>query len=68
MNTHVASVASNVGMIYKKLSPYIRHADQTQRRLILTAKLEAVALYASPLLFNESEVVQKRFENIVMRI
>ena len=68
MSSHVSSIASCVGRAYKNLQPFIKHASLAQRRVIIRAKVESIALYASPLVFNESESTQKRLKNILMKI
>ena len=68
MNSHISALASTVGMNYKKIQPYIAHAPMSQRRTILKTKLEPIAMYAAPLLFNESELCKKRLENILMNV
>ena len=36
METHIMSLASNIGMKYKELKPIIKDADLKDRKLILT--------------------------------
>ena len=68
MSSHLSSTASKVGMAYSQLKPYLRHASVQQRRLILTAKVESIALYAAPLIFNKNLQSQKRLERIMMKV
>ena len=68
LNAHVSALSSSVGMAYNKIKPYIVNASPKQRRIILKAKIESIALYAAPLAFNESESIKKRLENLIMRV
>ena len=68
MSSFVSSKASQVGLAYKKLKPFIVHASIPQRKLLIKAKIESIALYGSVLLFKENEHIQKWFENIIMQI
>ena len=61
MSSHLSAVASCVGLAYKQLQPYLQHATLPQRKIILKSKVESIALYASPLMFNETESVKKRY-------
>ena len=68
METHVSSLASNIGMKYKELKPIIKDADLKDRKLILTAKLTSTVLYAAPLFLGESTSCKKWHQDILMRI
>ena len=68
MSTHVTTIASTVGMAYKKLQPYISHANTNQRKIIIKSKVESIALYGSALFFNESKNVKKRLSGILKKI
>ena len=68
MSTHVTTLASRVGLVYRKLQPFLSHASVPQRKIILRSKIESIALCGSILFFNESERVKRRYEGILMRI
>ena len=68
MSSHISKTASRVGLAYKNLCPYLKHSSLVQRKILIKSKIESIALYGSPLLFNESEHMQKRFMSILMRI
>ena len=68
MNSHVASIASRIGLNFQQLKPFLKHANMQQRKTIMRSKLESIALYASPLLFNESQSCTKRLESVIMTI
>ena len=59
---------SRVGLAYKKLLLFIQHASLEQRKILIKAKIESLALYGGALIFNESESLKKRFLNIIMKI
>ena len=68
MESHLSSVASTIGLAYKKLKPYIAHAPPKQRKTIINSKLQSIALYCAPLIFNESSQCKKRLESVLMTI
>ena len=68
MNTHLSATASAVGLAYKYIQPYLKHAPIGQRKVILTSKVQSIALYGAPLVFNESESQKKRLEGIIMMV
>merc|ERR1711954_611005 len=68
MNAHVAALLSSIGLAYKQLKPVLQHASAQQRQIIMQSKIESKTLYGAPLIFNESESIQKRFESILMSI
>ena len=68
MNSHVASIASRIGMNFQQLKPFLKHASMQQRKTILCSKLESIALYTSPLFLNESHTCTKRLESVIMTI
>ena len=68
MESHMLSVASRIGLAFKKLEPFIAHAPPKQRKTIINSKLRSIALYCSPLFFNESTHCKKRFESVLMTI
>ena len=57
-----------MGLAYKNLLPFIKYSSLHQRKILIKSKIESIALYGSPLLFNESDHIQKRFMAILMRI
>ena len=68
MESHMSSVASRIGLAFKKLKPFIVHASPKQRKTIINSKLRSIALYCSPLFFNESTHCKKRLESVLMTI
>ena len=68
MSTHLSAISSAVGLAYKFLQPYLKHAPLGQRKIILTSKVQSIALYGAPLVFNKSECQKKRLENILLRV
>ena len=68
MNTHLSATASAVGLAYKYIQPYLKHAPIGQRKVILTSKVQSIAFYRAPLVFNESESQKKRLEGILMMV
>ena len=68
MSTHIGKTASRVGLAFKNLLPYLNHSTLSQRKILIKSKIESIALYGSPLIFNETEHIQKRFMAILMKI
>ena len=68
MSNHISKTASRVGLAYKNLLPYIKYSSLHQRKILIKSKIESIALYGSPLMFNQSDHIQKRFLAIRMRI
>ena len=68
MSTHISKTASRVGLAYKNMLPYLNHSNINQRKILIKSKIESIALYGSPLIFNETEHIQKRFFAILMKI
>ena len=68
METHNSAIALKTGLAYKKLKPYIIHAPPKQRKIMMTSKQQLIALYCSPLFFNESMHCKKRLESVIMNI
>ena len=68
MSTHISKTASRVGLAFKNLLPYLSHSTLNQRKILVKSKIESIALYGSPLIFNETEHIQKRFMAILMKI
>ena len=56
---HISAIASQVGMAYQKLKPFIQHAPPEQGKTIILSKIESIALYTAPLIFNEKESLKK---------
>ena len=48
--------------------PYLKHSTLHQRKILVKSKIESIALYGSPLFFNEVEHIQRRFMAILMCI
>ena len=60
LNAHMLTLSSSEELTFNKLKLYIQHASLRERRLIMQAKLESLALCAASLCFNKSESVTKR--------
>ena len=67
-SSHVASLASNIGMAYKQLQPFVKYADTKDRREILTSKLMSLANYATPLFLAKTQNTIKRLKLLMMCI
>ena len=68
MSNHISKTASRVGLAYKNLLPYIKYSSLHQQKILIKSKIESIALYGCPLIFNQNDHIQKRFLAILMRI
>merc|ERR1711954_181194 len=68
MDSQVNAIAAKVGMLMSKLRPTFPYLDNNTRKMLVSSKVKAAALYGSNLMIGQSQSVIQKLSMVLMRI